>query len=265
MSSAAPSGVSPFGVPGHNGFPVNTWNLKANFGFANSGIDRKKWTSNWLGQSDLSVTAGFQPKYDQNCFNPKNTSVASGVLFLSAIAGTCVDQNHIKYPYSGGMVSSAIGGTYSYGYFEAKIYLPESQCAAGQIPTKQFICINNHPAFWLTSFKPYSDVTVEIDIAEGLQGRMCQLTHFTAPRYVDRNIMHCSTVGPAGWRVYGALWTPGLVRFYEDGKLTYATKTPPGFTNPVYIILNNSVPTEWTPRTPSVMKVAYVRVWKQST
>jgi len=261
-SEAASTPVMPVGLAGHNGFPANRWKIVSDFNFPGSSINTKQWAPNWRGDSNTSITHGFQPIYDQNCFNPKNVVVANGILTLHARAGTCMDSDGFKHPYSGGMVSSSVGGTYSYAYFEAKIFFPGGHCVTGDIPPKQLMCINNHPAFWLTSANTDAGInTVEIDIAEGLHGRLCSLTHFTAPGYRDRNVMHCSTVGPPAWHVYGAMWTPGVVRFYLDGKLIYTSKTPAQFKTPAYIILNNAVPTKWKPVTPAGMKVAYVRVW----
>jgi len=263
-SSGSNAPPNPVGIAGRNGFPANRWALLADFGFNGSSINSKHWVQNWEGDTPRSITHGFQPIYDQNCFNPNNDFLAGGILTLEARSESCIDADKIHYRYSGGMISSSVSGTYSYGYFEARILFPGGKCVSGDTPPKQASCIFNHPAFWLTSANVDSGRnTVEIDIAEGLQGKICELIHLSnAPEYHDPNTMNCSTVGVPTWHVYGALWSPGMVRFYLDGNLVYTRQTPPQFKNPVYIIINNAVPTKWQPIVPAGLEVAYVRVWK---
>jgi beta-glucanase (GH16 family) len=267
LPSTASSGLTPIGVPGVDGFPTGAWQLKANYVFAAPKLDAKVWAPNWLGTTDASVTHGFQTTYDQNCFDPKDVVLRGGILQLLAKKEMCVDESGNQYRFSAGTVNSFRGGNLTSGYVEARMYFPESHCTTGDAAPKRFMCVENHPAFWLSSANEPSpsNTLSEIDIAEGLQGKMCQLVHFTAAGYVDHNQMHCAIVGPAGWHVYAAFWSAGRVSFFVDGKCDYTVATPPGFTNPVYILLDNAVPTHWVPMTPAAMKVAYVRVWAQKT
>jgi beta-glucanase (GH16 family) len=267
LPSTASPALTPVGVPGVDGFPTGAWQLKANHVFAAPKLDTKVWAPNWLGSTDTAVTTGYQLTYDQNCFNPRDVVVRGGILQLLAKKETCVDEGGGRYGYSAGTVNSFRSGTFTYGYVEGKVYFPVNHCAAGDAVPKRFMCIENHPAFWLDSYNPANPGTTraEIDIAEGLQGKLCQLFHFTAVGYVDHNLMHCSIVAAAGWHVYGVSWTPGRLQFFVDGKLAYDVATPQGFSDPMYVLANNAVPTHWVPTTPAAMKVAYVRVWAQKT
>lgn len=256
--------LSPVGHPGAAGFPAGSWRLTANLNFTSTSLDQTQWTPNWLVSDPTAISNGFQYLYDQNCFNPKLDNVSFRMLNLAVVQQGCTGQNGHVWPYQGSVVSTVHSMRMQFGYVEAKIDFPLLHCRKGDIKPKNPQCVQNHPAFWMYSGTPTSSsaTTSEIDIAEGLQGDTCSLIHFTATTYVDHNVMHCAPP-LEGWHVYGAWWSPTQVKFYTDGKLTYAVTTPTGFNKPMFLILDNSVPTEWTPSAPSTLGVAYIRTWTQ--
>ena len=88
----------------------------------------------------------------------------------------------------------------SYGYFEARVYLPGVD---GQIA--------NWPGFWTNGQNHPEDG--EIDIVEGLDGDASWHYH-----YPDGAPGEHAEGDYTGWHTYGALWEPGKISFYYDNE-----------------------------------------------
>ncbi|MFD1675628.1 glycoside hydrolase family 16 protein [Alicyclobacillus fodiniaquatilis] len=137
------------------------------------------------------------------------------------------------------------GFQFTYGYVEARIYLPGSGSQ-----------IANWPAFWTDGQSWPTDG--EMDIMEGLSGSAAY--HF-----------HSDAGGPGanvpgnytGWHTFAADWEPGSVTYYYDGRKVGQLSS--GITSaPMYLIIENSAQEFDGPSVqPSVMKVAWVRVWQK--
>ncbi len=148
----------------------------------------------------------------------------------------------VTQPTASGLVSTAGKFNFTYGYMEARMWLPGSSSIA------------DWPAFWADGQNWPS--TGEIDVMEGLDGLAQAHFHFSG-----------GSLGPltgpatytAGWHTFGADWEPGVVTFYYDGVSIGSFTT--GITSaPMYLILN--LATSNNVVTPANMKVDYVRVWQ---
>jgi len=223
-TAAASSAPTPLGVGG-------TWRLTFDDEFSNdSSLNTAVWTPYWFSNGSTS---------NDTTMDSSNVSLSGGTLNLTLNGtGGLVSTN----PSDG--VAGHTGYQFTYGFVEARIYLPPSGSA-----------VANWPAFWTVGQNWPTDG--ELDVMEGLSGQAC--FHF-----------HDSSGGPGtcasgnftGWHTYGADWEPGSVTCYYDGQEIGSVTT--GITSePMYLILENSGGSDGGPTVqPSVMKVQYVRVWQ---
>jgi beta-glucanase (GH16 family) len=210
--------------------------------FNGSSLDTSQWSTGFFGSGITVAANGFE----QQCYDPAQVSVASGALDLTAVAKaeTC---GGVTQPYASGMVMTYGKFSFTYGYMEARIWLPSGPDG-----------IADWPAFWALG-KQYSDAEGEIDILEGINGLAC--AHF-----------HNSAGGPGtcvtrtftgGWHTFAVDWEPGSVTYYYDGTDIWSDSS--GITSaPMYLIINLALSTAITPAdtAPATMKVDYVRVWQ---
>ncbi|MFJ9948413.1 family 16 glycosylhydrolase [Kitasatospora sp. NPDC091207] len=210
--------------------------------FNGSAVDSAKWTPNWFG-CQTCTTQPVNPDIELAAYAPSQSTVSGGSLHLN-IAQQPTTVNGKTYPYRSGMLSSNGKAEFTYGAFEARIYLPAdgSQVA-------------NWPAFWADGHNWPADG--EMDIMEGLGGQACY--HYHSPSGGPGG---CATGNYTGWHTYGAEWKPGAVTYYYDGKQVGQITTGIS-SSPQYLILNNAVWSGGGPSaTPADMQVDYVRVWQ---
>lgn len=202
-----------------------------------------RWTANWLG-CPTCITPPVQPSNESAAYDPARVRVLNGQLRLGAIESP-VTVNGLTYPYRSGMIQSYAKADFTYGYFEALIYLPASGV------TNQ---IANWPAFWTDGHN--WPVDGENDILEGLSGSACY--HFHS---LSGGPGGCTAGNFTGWHLYGALWESGRVTYYYDGQVVGSITK--GITNsPMYLILNYAVGSYGGAfRVPADMLVEYVHVY----
>ena len=234
-TTVASGNPQPYGQVGGN------WNLIFDSEFNGSSLNTSKWSTGWFGSG---VTVGPN-SLEQECMDPAQVSVANGELDLTAIqkTETC---GGVTQPYTSGMVTTNGHFNFTYGYMEARVWLPGSAGVA------------DWPAFWLIG--PSWPASGEIDVMEGLGGLVQAHLHASS-----------SSMGPltgtgtftGGWHTFGANWQPGSITFYYDG-ISIGTFTSLVPSAPMYLILNMSLSTAITSPNvaPADMRVDYVRVWQ---
>ncbi|MEU9046887.1 MULTISPECIES: glycoside hydrolase family 16 protein [unclassified Kitasatospora] len=208
--------------------------------FNGSSLDAAKWNPNWFGCS----TCTTQPVNSQEsaAYSPSQVSVSGGSLHLAAVQKPAT-VNGKTYPYTSGLINTNGKAQFSYGAFEARIYLPPSGSQ-----------VANWPAFWTDGQNWPTDG--EMDVMEGLGGEACYHFHSDAGGPGG-----CAHGDFSGWHTYGAEWAPGSVTYYYDGVKVGQITT--GITAaPMYLILNNAVDSKYPAVTPADMQVDYVRVWQ---
>ena len=223
------------------------WKLIFDSEFTGSSLDSYQWSTGVDGAS--GITNGYDAAIEQECYDPAQVNISGGILSLTAISKTeyCPPYGGTE-PYTSGSITTYGRFSYTYGYTEARIWLPGTNS------------IIDWPAFWELG-KLYDVSAGEIDILESLGGEACATFHnsTTSPSY-------CSTgTYTGGWHTYAADWEPGYINFYFDGNNVLSVNT--GITSsPMYLVLDLALSSKITSpdTTPATMKVDYVRVWQHS-
>ena len=222
------------------------WTLKFDDEFDGTSLNTAKWSTGWYGSG---ITAPANNAED-DCYDPAQVSAGGGALSLSVIqkSETCGSQEE----YTGSLVSTRGKYSFTYGFIEARVWLPEVPGNPGQVA--------NWPGVWADGQNWPEDG--EIDIAEGIDHRVC--AHFHGPDNPDgvgaggRSGCPSGTYA-GGWHTFAADWEPGGITFYYDG-VDIGSVTSGVTSAPMFIILDNAA--QAPAQVPATMKVAYVRVWQ---
>lgn len=230
-TDATPTGITP------NAAAHQSWHLTFDDEFNGTSLDANKWTTGWFGGGITApVSSG-----ELQCYDPAQVSVAGGSLHLTAVQRqeAC---GGVTRQYASGMVTSNNLRQFTYGAYEARIYLPSAPDGT----------VANWPAFWTDGQNWPQDG--EMDLVEGLGGNTCY--HFHSPAGGPGG---CHNVGP-GWHTFGANWTPTSVTYYYDSVAVGTINATSA--SPMYLILDNAVGSYGgTTVTQADMQVDYVRVW----
>ncbi|MEI8147699.1 MAG: family 16 glycosylhydrolase, partial [Actinomycetes bacterium] len=207
--------VQPVGAGTSKGPTKGTYTLDFSPVISGNTIDAASWSKNWFGSIPTAITTGVSGGYDLNCFDPQLVTQSGGLIHLGVRQTTCVTENQQTLPFRGGMIHTANSYSTTYGYFEAQIKFPTTKCTSKSMLPKSQYCISNHPVFWLLSRDNLANSTyqAEIDIAEGLQGQVCNLVHYWQPG-VPENRKCVQPTATSAKHTYGVLWEPASVSFY---------------------------------------------------
>lgn len=236
--------------------------------FEGNALDEEKWSyqrGTWNGSNV------------QNCYVDENTTVADGVLKITAKYEPDYDCFTGIRDFTSGFVQTRNRVNWTYGYFEAKVKVPKSD--------------STWPAFWMS---PQDDVygawpqSGEIDIFE-IRGHDMTKSYGNAhwgTSSADRVQQKGEyEIGDAdNWHVYAVDWVEGELNFYIDGEWYHtiddfkepnATEHPGPFNIGFYLRLNVAVggnylnephndATNGIDQLPAVMEVDYVRVYSEN-
>jgi beta-glucanase (GH16 family) len=225
------------------GDSLGQWRLRFDDEFNGRSLNASYWSAGWFSKG---ITQPVQ-SVERQCYNPANVKLSDGALVLSLVwqVNWCGGKERA---YASGMVNTNGKFAFTYGFMEARIWLP------GRGPQ-----IANWPVFWADGQNWPEDG--EIDVVEGLGGRACW--HFI---YSQGNPGGCA-MGEFtnGWHTFGADWEPGSITYYYDGRVVGMVDS--GVTSaPMYLILNNGIADGigGPALIPAAMRVAYVRVWQHT-
>ncbi len=226
---------------------------------------------NWLVETHPK---GFVNNELQKYVNtPENIYLENGDLVIQPLKE---EDDKGKVTYTSGRINSYMKASFKYGYFEARIKVPEGQ---------GFL-----PAFWMMpSTNAYGGwpLSGEIDIMEvvgGMENTTFGTLHYGLPHeYSQGSYTLSSGKFSSDYHIYGCEYLPDKIAFYIDGEKFYETSDwycttklgvekefPAPFDNAFYFTLNVAVGGDW-PGDPddstvfderAQMRVDYVRVYQ---
>ncbi|MGZ4747632.1 MAG: glycoside hydrolase family 16 protein [Oryzihumus sp.] len=239
---ATPVGVVPHGPPG-------SWTLAWADEFSGTSVDQHKWQPNWLGVTNTISTPPVNTA-ELSCYDPHQVTVSAGAVHLAAVRRSC-----LGWQYASGLLNTAKTFNFTYGYAEARMFLPHTAAGA----------CTNWPAFWLNGHD--GNPIEEVDVMECLQGDVEWVYHYAG--YTKR-VIHLPPAWhqrmprtASGWHTFGVDWEPGHLTFYFDG--VPQGSAAQSATHPHYLIANLAVSTVISPpvRVPQAVGIDYVRVFKK--
>ena len=226
------------GPPGPPGDP-SSWHSIFDDEFNGSSLDRSTWSTGWFGSG---ITPPVNPE-ELQCYDPAQVVQGNGELDINLIAKSesCGGQTR---PYASGLLSTRGSFTYTYGYVEARVWLPGTSS------------LSDWPAIWTDGQNWPADG--ELDVLEGLGGQACW--HFHDPLGAPGG---CAFGYLGGWHTFGADWERGSVTYYYDG-INVGTITSGITSSPMYVILNLAADNAYGGplQAPATMRVDYVRIWQ---
>lgn len=204
-----------------------------------------------------------------------NVYVENGDLVIQPLME--VDENG-DVTYTSGRINSYQNAGFLYGYFEARIKVPEGK---GFLPAFWMLPVTNSYGGW-----PLSG---EIDIMEvvgGQENTTYSTLHYGLPHDMTQGSTSISGKLSDDYHIYACEWEPGKMSFYLDGEKFFETSDwycvtklgvekeyPAPFDNPFYFTLNVAVGGDW-PGDPdenttfdekAQMRVDYVRVYQKDS
>jgi len=121
----AAAGATPVGAVPHG--PPGSWSLAWADEFSGSSVDLRKWQPNWLGGDTTSSTPPVNT-VELSCYDPRQVTESGGALHLAAVKRSC-----LRWQYASGLVNTAKTFQFTYGYAEARMFLPHT--CRGLAPT----------------------------------------------------------------------------------------------------------------------------------
>jgi beta-glucanase (GH16 family) len=236
-----PPHLSPPPAPGN-------WVLVFNDEFDGDSIDRSKWSETSSSLRDRGQgNRGQNNQIEWNTF--ANLEVSGGILTMRARREVHLSPSGWEYPWTGAMINSSPGFTFTYAYIEERSRLP--------------LAPGFWPAFW-TWQAPSGMTHQEVDVYEfwsgWIPGRYLSTTHPSK----DGKWTHYKDHGTAAdqWNVYGADVRPDGITFYLNGRVVHETTNAPSA--PMNIISNLAVEGNRPPTVDQAAKeVGYIRAWKR--
>jgi beta-glucanase (GH16 family) len=240
--------------------PSGKWRLDWHDEFRGTRVDLRGWRPNWLANSDTAITTPIND-LEYACYNPANATVKKGTLRLRAEKQACTTHDGNKYEYTSAIVESAHDYKFTYGFAEARIYLPPSDGSLAP----EGSCGPNWGVFLLNGRNDPEDG--EIDIMECLSDNDVSWHYHYGTRaaplenggYPDG--WRADMPGSSGWHTFGVDWQPHRLTFYYDGVEVGVHES--GVTSePHYVIIALAI-SGLAVAVPQTMQVDYVRVWKR--
>ena len=227
-------------------------------------LDTEKWnTSLPLGRVRLGGSICF--------FLDENVTTANGDLIISSNQGkhelTSIKGQRFQRDYHSGQINSFGKFTQQYGYFEARMKLPQS---AGLWPAFWLMPNRVVPKAWST-FNIKGTKGMEIDIMEHLSEWGPNSFHYAAhwdgykkTRQSMGARYAISHDAPGGYRKFGLYWQEGLLIWFIDDIEVERWSNPRIANIPMHMIISTEMggwATDDFGELPDHTYVDYVRVW----
>jgi beta-glucanase (GH16 family) len=234
------------GQPGPPGDP-STWHSIFDDEFNGTSLNTADWSTGWYGNG---ITGPISTTDELECYDPSHVVEGSGEidLNLTATPETCpTGSGPINEQYDSGMITTNGKFDYTYGYMEARVWMPGTSA------------VTDWPAVWAQGQAGNWPVNGELDVVEGLGGSACW--HFHDPSGGPGG---CASGNfAAGWHTFGADWEPGSVTWYYDG-IDVGSVTSGVTSSPMYVLMNLAVDHTYggAIQAPATMRIDYLRIWQ---
>lgn len=262
-STSAPSTTAP-GTPMPQGVS-GQWKVAMQDEFNGTSLNTNVWTPH-RGLEPWTYGHPYNASLDDYAFDPSRVSVRDGNLRLSWDRTPITVNNSsapytTTYPYTAGVAHTGKGFSFTHGFVEARIWIPETP--------------GLWPAFWMLPSPVDKDWPPEIDIAEWVPDDTpdgLYKPHFnyhwkdSAGRNQQANWKWYGEAGKSSagsWHTYGLLWEKGRLQVFLDGKPGPSYSGSEVTDNPMYVVLSSGVRKGATPAN-GTMLVDYLRVWQRS-
>jgi Glycosyl hydrolases family 16/PA14 domain len=222
------------------------WKLAFHDEFADGALDTGKWSIRYPRSG--AMCCSNQGNGEAQWYLPRNVVEQDGELHLVARR-----EGVNGFGYSSGLIQSKPSFSFTYGFAEARMRLPEGS--------------GFWPAFW--TWPQNEQWPPEIDAFEfyGDNVRNVYLTYH-APGGADQSIV-TRPDWTSDWHTFAIDWRPGSIRWYIDGTQVKARSSADVSDIPMYLIANLAIadgsnapaPTSQTPL-PSRLRIDWIRVWK---
>ena len=250
---ATPLNVQPVAAMPHMGDPVFSDE------FAGSSLNGAKWQP-WY--PDVPFWNTTTPGGHKTNSNEPQGYDETGITFVDDADGkrvmrfTMHESNHAvpELAYTSGMVCSYPSFVSKYGYFEARLKVPNAW--------------GSWPAFWRMPadfvWPPEEDI-FENWGRDTFNGQSSSAVHF--PNQVPSRTAHHQFAGDTGgvWRTFGELREPGRMRTYFDGTLVADWEIDPAYERDMYLLCNLAGDKDnhagVANSAPFSMDVDYIRAW----
>ena len=228
-----------------------SWKLIFRDEFDGEEVDLEIWEPSWFGGEGLSLPVN---SLEVGCYGASQVSVSDGTLKLQADTTTdenCMKRGDSPAPYISGLINTRENFTFTYGYMEARIFLPGRD---GKIW--------NWPAWWSDGTGDWPQ-TGEIDVMEGLSPRVpCWHYHYEDSNGEHQSLGDCVYMDGTGWHTYAAHWEADKITYFYDGAEVSQVTT--GIVDAShFLILNYGIRSDYGIDVPATMEVDYVRVWQR--
>ena len=191
--SSGPVVGSGSGQPGPPG-ELSNWHAIFDDEFNGTSLNTAVWSTGWDGSG---VTGPISTTDELECYDPSHVVEGSGEidLNLTATPETCpTGSGPINEQYDSGMITTNGKFDYTYGYMEARVWMPGTTA------------ITDWPAVWAQGQAGNWPTNGELDVVEGLGGSACW--HFHDPsggpggcatgRCQTQGLSHTDCAPPAG-------------------------------------------------------------------
>jgi beta-glucanase (GH16 family) len=231
-------------------YPTTTTTLASDGGpgllfddeFNGASLDLTKWSKGWLA-------SGITPPVNTSeaqCYDPSQVSVANGELDLTMVsrAETC---GGVTRPFASGIINSDSTFRFTYGYAEARIWMPAGTAL--------------WPAWWTDGQNWPNDGEIDVVEAYGTDSDVEYHYHYAGCGGDCGPGGQMSLPGStSGWHTYAVDWQPGSITWYYDDVAVWSFTGSAVTQSPQYLILNLAAKSSLG-TVPSVMRVDYVRVY----
>jgi serralysin len=207
------------------------------------------WRTTYTGGDRAYPGNGDQQYFTDATLGQSPFRLEDGALVITASPG----ENALGLPYNSGLITSQGSFSQLYGFFEARIDIPDGT--------------GWWPAFWM--LPAAGGWPPELDILEsfGTGDPTAQLTAHTS-NGATRSSVSIPVAFPdiaSGYHTYAVSWLPDEIRWYIDGVEAASTLTPADMQVPMYMLLNLAVSNATaTAGASAEMSIDYVRAYAYS-